>query len=237
MLSTQPKVGVVAGSSRGIGKACARCLLDRGWIIGGIARSQQVPLAANMMCAIADLTKDSDAERAIAEIYESFGRIDAVIHCVGDIGEGESIANTAWERWVSSYDLCVGSFVRILRWTFRHVADTAGAYVAISSVAAKKPYPGIADYCAAKAALSSVVRSAAMELASTRGRANSISPAVVDTDLFRRGPYSESEAASWHKLGRIGKPEEVAELAAYLAGPESAWITGRDFVMDGGMLL
>jgi NAD(P)-dependent dehydrogenase (short-subunit alcohol dehydrogenase family) len=109
--------------------------------------------------------------------------------------------------------------------------------VFISSIAAQHPYPGIADYCAAKAALVALGRSVASELAAKGGRANTISPAVVNTPLFQRSPYTVEEAAAWHKLGRVGEPLEVAQLVEFLASDKGRWITGRDFVMDGGMLL
>jgi NAD(P)-dependent dehydrogenase (short-subunit alcohol dehydrogenase family) len=117
------------------------------------------------------------------------------------------------------------------------IGSSGGAYVFISSVAAQHAYPGIADYCAAKAALTAFSRSLATDLAPMRGRSNTISPAVVNTPLLKKSPFTVEEAASWHKLGRIGEPSEIAAFAEYLASTNGRWITGRDFVIDGGMLL
>lgn len=235
-MQTQPSV-IVAGSSRGIGLACVSRFLDAGWRVAGIARTPQMSSANGLLHVSADLTRDDDAERAVNDIFKAFGRIDAVVHCVGDIEATEQICGMSWSRWMRAYDVCVGTFVRLVKASYSHIVDAKGAYVAISSVAAMRPYPGIADYCAAKAALSSVVRSVAAELAPAGGRANSISPAVVDTELFRRGPYQPHEAAQWHKLGRIGRPSEVAALAVFLASSTGEWITGCDYTIDGGMLL
>lgn len=230
-------VVLIAGSSSGIGQSCVSAFRNAGWKVIGIARSQAEIEEHNFAGIALDLTDESASARRIAEVVARWDTLDTVIHSVGDIYEAKDLKEITWSRWSHSYDLCVGTAVTLVRHTFDHIARNAGSYIFISSIGAQKPYYGIADYCAAKAALCSVSRSVAAELASYGGRSNTISPAVVDTPLFRKGPYTEEEAAQWHQLGRIGRPEEIALMALHLASSSSAWITGQDFVLDGGMTL
>jgi NAD(P)-dependent dehydrogenase (short-subunit alcohol dehydrogenase family) len=232
------QIVLVAGGSRGIGRACADAFLQAGARVAAVARSiDEGSSSAACLQVRADLARADEAERAVARVREQLGPITCVVHCVGDIGEPRPLARLGWGRWRETFDLCVGSAVHLAAATFDDVAASAGSYVMVSSLGAHKPYPGIADYCAAKAALSSLVKSLALELAPSRARANAVSPAVVDTDLLRRAPFSEAEAASWHQLGRVGRPDEIAQLCLYLASPAAAWVTGQDWIIDGGMAL
>lgn len=230
-------VAVVAGSSRGIGLACVEEFKANGWVVGAMSRTQEEMEEDDFLGISVDLTREEETLRSVQQFVDKWGHIDAVVHSIGDIYETQPVHKIRWKRWQKSFDVCLGTAVHLISAAFEPIAESGGAFVLISSVGSQKSYPGIADYCAFKAALSSLTRSLALELAANKARANSISPAVVDTSLFRKGPYSEEEAASWHKLGRIGKPEEIARLVYFLASPCNSWITGRDFVMDGGMLL
>ena len=234
--SMNDQIVLVAGASRGIGRACVDTFLQAGARVAAVARSfGEEGSSAEYLPVRADLARADEAERAVLRVRQQLGPITCVVHCVGDIAEPRPLAALGWGRWRETLDLCLGSAVHLAAATLDDVAASAGSYVVVSSLGAHKPYPGIADYCAAKAALSSLVKSLALELAPSRARANAVSPAVVDTDLLRRAPFSEEEAASWHKLGRVGQPEEVARLCLYLASPAAAWVTGQDWIIDGGM--
>lgn len=231
------KVVVIAGGTSGIGLAAKNIFTASDWRVATFARTQKRVSGENFIGIPVDLMDDRACKAACNNVRRKWGRIDAVIHCVGDIDIQTNIKDVELKRWLNSYAKCVGTAFSLTKWTFDSVADTSGSYVYVASVAAQKYYPGIADYCAAKAALVNFSRSVASELVPFHARANSVSPAVIDTPLFRKSPYSENEAASWHKLGRIGKADEVAKLIYYLCGQDADWITGRDFVIDGGMLL
>ncbi len=237
MNGNRAKVVVVAGASSGIGAACAEHLHQAGWRVAALARSLEYRKEQAFLSLPVDLLDGNSARESIQTVLREWEGIDAVVHCVGNIEESLPMSQMPWERWRGAYDLCVGTALTLVQETFDSVARARGAYVFVSSIAASHPYPGISDYCAAKAALGSLSRSLADELAPHQARANTISPAVVDTPLFRRSPYTVEQAAKWHRLGRIGRPGEIAAMANYLIEEDSAWITGQDFIMDGGMRL
>ena len=111
----------------------------------------------------------------------------------------------------------------------------------VSSVTGTRAFPGVLSYCVSKAAVDQMTRCIALELAADGVRCNAVNPGVVRTNLHRNGGMSEADYAAFversattHPLGRIGEPEEVAEMIAFLAGDQSKWITGECIAVDGG---
>lgn len=235
--SADRRVAVVGGGSRGIGRACVQRLAADGYRVASLARSHRDEAAPHGLDLHADLREAASTAAAVARVRETWGRVDAVVHTAGEMGPPVALAELGWDRWRQTLDACLGTAVVLSEATFASVAEAGGAYVFVSSVASEKVYPGIADYCAAKAALSQLVRCLAAELAPHRARALSISPAVVATDMLAAAPFSEAEAARWHALGRVGRPEEIAAMAAFLLSEEAGWLTGVDLRADGGMML
>jgi NAD(P)-dependent dehydrogenase (short-subunit alcohol dehydrogenase family) len=248
-VSGKRRMCIVAGASRGIGRACADHLVQQGWRVCGLSRKRPDSWPDDHPYVELDLI---DALDSPAMVRDALVQVDAlpgiddhygcevefgVVHSVADIYDTIPGAGAPWPRWRTSLDLCLGTAVTLTQATFDEARATSGNYVFISSTGATRPYPGIADYCAAKAALESYMRSLAAELAPARARANCIAAAVVDTDLFRKGPYTEEEAARWHALGRIGTPDQIAAMVGHLIGNDGRWITGQNFCLDGGMLL
>jgi NAD(P)-dependent dehydrogenase (short-subunit alcohol dehydrogenase family) len=235
-MTNEAPVALVAGASQGIGRAASERFLAAGWRVCGVSRSAGTLAGENYIHINRDLTVASSATEALGLCKERWGRLDAVVHSVGEIFGQQTLEAMSLARWRQSFSVCVETAVNLVAPSIPELRRSGGACVLVSSIAGQKPYPGIADYCAAKAALSSLCRSLAHELAPA-ARANSVSPAVVDTRLFRKSPYSETEAAAWHRLGRIGKPADVADLIWFLCSDSGRWITGRDYVIDGGFLL
>jgi NAD(P)-dependent dehydrogenase (short-subunit alcohol dehydrogenase family) len=122
-----------------------------------------------------------------------------------------------------------------------YLIERKGNVVNVSSVTGIRAFPGILAYCVSKAAVDQLTHCAALELASKGVRVNAVNPGVVVTSLHRRGGMSEEEYAAFlkhskttHPLGRVGQPEEVAELIYFLASPRAGWITGISCPIDGG---
>lgn len=234
------QVGLIAGVSRGMGWACANRLLKADWHLVGTSRTSPSNLekvGSNLTFIRSDFNNFQEIEGVVKYVVNSYGRLDLVVDCVGDILGGSEIRYIDLDQVEHSLKINFTSAVALAKFAFDEIAKNSGVMIFIASAGVTKVYPGIADYCAAKAALSNFVKSLAIELAPFKARAVAISPAVVDTDLFRKSEYSEEEAASWHKLGRIGKPQEIAELVHFLASKDASWITGVDYVIDGGRTL
>lgn len=230
------KVAIIGGASRGIGAACAKELLQRDWKVAGLARGQVAVEEESLMGIPVDLMDAGAIQEAVNRVLHLWGCVDAVIHTAGDIFDEVPIAQLSWKRCQQTLDACLRTAVNLTQAVFLPILKSHGTIVYIASIAARRNYPGIVDYCAAKAALVSYMRGVADELA-PNARANSISPGVVDTDLFRKSRYTEKEAASWHKLRRLGKPQEIAQICGDMLKPGWEWVTGQDIMVDGGMLL
>jgi NAD(P)-dependent dehydrogenase (short-subunit alcohol dehydrogenase family) len=232
---------LVAGASSGIGAACVERFAADGDNVTAIARHKPTDFADGRSThfIVADMTLEREVVDAIGAAESRFGPISTVVHSIGFIEQDRSIAAIDHERLLKSFATNFGSAFLLAKHVVERLARAGerGSFVAVSSVASTSPYPGIADYCAAKSALTNLVKSLALELAEARARANAVAPAVVRTPIFERAPFDEHIASSWHKLGRIGEPSEVAALVHYLAGSDAAWITGQEFTIDGGMRL
>jgi NAD(P)-dependent dehydrogenase (short-subunit alcohol dehydrogenase family) len=117
---------------------------------------------------------------------------------------------------------------------------SGGAIVNISSINAEVPAPGAAAYCAAKAGVEMLTKTASLELGENRVRVNAIQPGVIETPMAARNGNMVPEVVErWNRqmpLGRIGQPDDVAAAAAFLASDDSAWITGTTILVDGGLL-
>lgn len=231
----------VVGASSGIGAACADKFLSVGETVTRVARNMPENHRGEERCnsISADMTKESEVISAIKTAEDAFGPISTVVYSVGYIDEEQPITQLSYDRVLRSFATNFGSAFLLAKHTISRIAKAGerGSFTAITSVATSSPYPGIADYCAAKSALMNFVKSVALELAPSKGRANAVSPGVVRTPIFDRAPFDERTARSWHKLERIGEPAEVASLVHYLASDDAHWITGQEFTIDGGMTL
>lgn len=231
------KIALITGGSRGIGFACVKKFLKHGWGIITTSRNPPPITDPRVHFYKSDFYKNNEIMEMAKNVKDNFNEIHAIVHCVGDIIEDNQIKETELHTLNRTFQINFFSAVLIAREFFDYIAKTKGVFIYVTSIAKDKIYPNIPVYCAAKAALSNFIKSLAYELSSYGARAVGVSPAVVDTDLFRKSKYSVEEAAKWHKLGRIGKPEDIANLIYFLASEEASWITGVDYVIDGGMLL
>lgn len=231
------KVVLITGGSRGIGYECVKKFLSKGYEIAITSRTQPPINSPYIHFYKADFYNNHEISSMAKQVINDFGSINAVVNCVGDILEEGNIKQLNMDVIHEVFQINFFSAVMVAKLFFDVIAQTKGTFVFITSIAKDRVYPKIPCYCAAKAALSNFIKSLASELAPYGARAVGVSPAVVDTDIFRKGKYTAEEASKWHKLGRIGKPEEVASLIYYLISEDAEWITGVDYIIDGGMLL
>jgi len=232
------KWAVVTGGSSGIGLEIIRRLLADKWKVIEMSRRHPELQNKDLVFIPTDFYKNEEIRESCHKaINISDGDIKVVIHCVGDILIESQIKYFPEETLYKTFQVNFFSAFLLTKYLFKIIAKNKGIFLYLSSVAKDKVYPNISDYCAAKAALSNFVKSVALELAPYGARAVSISPAVVDTPLFRKSKYTVEEASKWHKLGRIGKPEDIANLVSFLISEKANWITGVDYLIEGGFLL
>jgi NAD(P)-dependent dehydrogenase (short-subunit alcohol dehydrogenase family) len=233
-------VTLVTGASRGIGLAIAERIVADGGRVVITARGQEALDAAverlgGATHAIGVAGKaDDPAHRAdvFARIAAEFGRLD---HLVNNAG-----INPAYGKALDVEDSAVRKIFEVnvlgsLAWSRDAVAaGLRTAIVNISSIAGVSASPGIAIYGVSKAALISLTKQLAVELAPGI-RVNAVAPAVIKTD-FARALYEghEAEAAAQYPLARLGEPADVAGPVAFLLSEDAAWITGQTILIDGG---
>lgn len=237
---------IVTGASSGIGRAAARRMAGDGWRVVGVGRdgaaldAVRKEIGDRLVPFAADVTAD-EAPAAIVEAAIAGGHgVAALVQAAGIIASGAADATTD-EGWDTMFAVNVRAPFRLLREAAPHLVASRGAVVNVSSVTGLRAFPGLASYCASKAALDHLTRAAALDFAPKGVRINAVNPGVVVTNLHRRGGMDEARYAAFlehakdtHPLGRPGTPEEIADLIAFLLSEKSGWITGETIAIDGG---
>jgi 3-oxoacyl-[acyl-carrier protein] reductase len=250
-LGLNDKVAIVTGSSRGLGLASARALVAEGCRVCICARgAERLAEAAveveagakrpNMVIAVqADVSTTAGVELVIARAVEEFGGLDILVNNVGRAG-GSGIVDTSDAEWQAAFDETLFPAIRASRAAVPHMkARGGGAIVMIASIWGRES-GGRMTYNAVKAAEISLAKAMAQQLAPLNIRVNSIAPGSI---LFLGG--------SWHKrqqadpagiadfikrdlpFGRMGRPEEVGSVVAFLTSPRASWISGACITVDG----
>jgi 3-oxoacyl-[acyl-carrier protein] reductase len=233
---------VVTGAASGIGRAIAISMLDAGWRVAATDTAEAALRRTNwpkagrdrLMTRALDVTKPGEVAKVFDQIARAFGRVDGLVNCAGIFDEA-SIVELDDERWSRLVDVNLAGAQRCLRAALRHMNPKRGGRILnIASIAAVVGLPFGAHYSASKAGLVALTRSAALELAATKIRVNALLPGLVDTPMLgahRRDRYLDRRVP----IGRIARPEEVAELARFLLTSSSDYITGASFTIDGGL--
>ncbi|MCS6875194.1 MAG: SDR family oxidoreductase [Pyrinomonadaceae bacterium] len=243
------KVVLVTGASSGIGRATAILFCERGSKVVATGRNERelsslrertLEMNGQIKTYLADIRETTQIERLINETVEHFGRIDVLVNSAGIISNG-SIETTTLEEWDKVMNINLRAVFLLMQKCIPHLEKTKGNIVNVSSVAGERAFPNVLAYCVSKAGLDQLTRCAALELAPKGIRVNAVNPGVVITNLHRRGGMSEEEyqkflkrSKTTHPLGRVGEPEEVAELIYFLASDKASWITGATYEIDGG---
>jgi NAD(P)-dependent dehydrogenase (short-subunit alcohol dehydrogenase family) len=241
------RVAIVTGASSGIGRATAAAFSDAGAAVVLAARDENrlrkvaQESKGKTLVVRTDVTQKSDCERLIETTMKEFRKLDVLVNAAGIIKTG-NIENTSLEDWDAMFNINVRSVFYLMQLAVPHLIKSKGNIVNVSSVNGLRSFPGVLAYCSSKAALDHLTRCTSLELASKGVRVNSVNPGVVRTELHRRGGMDEESYAKFiehssqntHPLGRIGKPEEVADLILFLASDRAAWITGANYSIDGG---
>jgi len=240
------KVVIVTGGSRGIGLAIAQALAREGAQVVVVAQDPaRGEAAAAGLRAVGgqaifirtDVTESDQVERMVAEVWERFGRIDALINNAG-LSERAPFTEEGPDLWDRMYRVNVLGTVFPSQAVVRRMQRQGkGSIVHVSSKAGVVGEPGHAAYSAAKGAVIALTRCMAIELAPDNIRVNVVCPGPVVTDMLNTTVPAEVQArlAAETPLGRLGQPEDIAGAVLLLASDESAMITGQTVSVDGGL--
>jgi NAD(P)-dependent dehydrogenase (short-subunit alcohol dehydrogenase family) len=249
------KVAIVAGGSLGIGRAAARRLATGGAsvVICGrrddavkatVAEFQHVGLTVEGIPA--DISKSADAEKVVAFAVEHFGGVDILVNSAG-IQRYGTVVDTDEATWDEVFDTNVKGMYLMAHFAIPEMQKRGGGVIVnVSSVQAFASQKSVAAYTATKGAINALTRAMSLDHADENIRVVAVCPGSIDTpmlryaaDIWKGDQTSDDMVEAWgkmHPLGRVGTPEDVAELIAFLASDRASFITGGEYKIDGGLL-
>ncbi len=237
----------VTGSGNGIGRAASIMLAKEGAIVIGIDKDKnslsklKLKLKKNLIIKNLDCTKPQQ----INTILKSIKKLDGLVNCAGIVPQG-NIINCSENEWQNVIDTNLTSVYLITRYFIPiFIKQKKGTIVNISSVASSiKGVPRRFAYSVTKAGIIGLTKSIAVDYAKKGIRCNAICPGTVDTPTWRKRVLNSNNPAQSKKdfnsrqiIGRVGKPEEISDLIAFLSSDRSSFVTGSIYNIDGGMSL
>lgn len=253
-MQRRKKVAVVTGSSKGIGKAIV-LMFAKSKEYSGIVTNSRIleeaktvsdeikSLGCDSIAIEADISKEADCIRLIQEAIKHYERIDVLVNNAG-VQKEAPFEETSIEQWhkILGVDL-TGPFVlsrEAIKQMLKQQNPKGGCIINVSSVHQTIPKPLYVPYATSKAGIEMMTKTMALELANDGIRANLVAPGAIETDMNRILRENVSERDKVLKripVGRIGRPEEVANVVEFLASDKASYITGATFYVDGGMTL
>ncbi|XP_059046913.1 3-oxoacyl-[acyl-carrier-protein] reductase FabG-like [Achroia grisella] len=248
-MSFTDKVVIVTGASSGIGAATAVVFAKEGANLVIVGRNEDRLNKVAEQCASsgnqplivkADMTNDDDVKKIVTDTIEKFGKIDVLVNNAGMSVSGSILNGDLLKAYDETLAVNLRAVVHLTALATPHLVETKGNIINISSIAGKMVTTSLSlPYSISKAAIDHFTRGAALELAPSGVRVNSVSPGPVKTDFFDNAGtvISWEIIASRIPLKRCSEPEEVGDIILYLASDKAKGITGSDFVCDNGGLL
>lgn len=230
-------IALVFGGSRGIGAACVEALAADGYDVA-FTYVTHAPESSPGKGYLADICDPAAVARVFAEVEADFGgRAKVVIANAGINVPPGPLAQFKPDDFRKLVEVNIVGAFNILAEAARQVAD-GGAIVALTTSLVRHAVPGVGAYSASKAAVESLVRSLAKELAVRGVRVNGVAPGPVDTDLFNAGKTEEAKqrSAAMSPFNRVGKPVEIADVVRFLVSDRASWVHGQIVQPNGGLV-
>ncbi|MEX3853074.1 glucose 1-dehydrogenase [Paraburkholderia sp. BR10923] len=240
------KVAVVTGASKGIGAAIAKALAAQGAsVVVNYASSRagadkvvaDITAAGGKAVAVGgDVSKAADAKGIIDAAIETYGRLDVLVNNSG-VYEFATLEEITEAHFHKHFDVNVLGLLLVTQAAAKHLGE-GGSIVNVSSVVTRITPATTAVYTATKGAVDAITGVLAKELGSRKIRVNSVNPGVVETEGAHTAGVMGSEFETWAisttPLGRIGQPDDIADVVTFLASDDARWLTGESLIASGG---
>ncbi len=245
----QGKVALVTGGASGIGKSTALLYASGGAAVlisdmdqkGGEAVAADIRKNGGKAAfAATDVSNPADCERMVQAALDQFGRLDIACNNAGIGGESKPSGEMSVEGWQKVLSVNLSGVFYCMRFEIPAMLKTGGgAIVNMSSILGTVGFAGSPGYVAAKHGVVGLTRNAALEYSSQGIRVNAVGPGFISTPLLadlEKDPATMEMLVGLHPIGRLGRPEEVAELVVWLSSDKASFVTGAYYPIDGGYL-
>ncbi|HUY39096.1 MAG TPA: SDR family oxidoreductase [Candidatus Binataceae bacterium] len=246
------KVAIITGAASGIGRGTAARFAGEGAAVviadlnaeGGEAAVRDCKEnGGRAVFQKADVSAEAEIKTLVARAIKEFGRLDVIYNNAGIGGAVGPLEQISVEDWDKSFAVLMRSVFLGMKYAVPEMRKAGGgSIISTASVAGIRGFAGLHAYCAAKAGVVNLTRSAALEFAKDKIRVNCICPGGINTPILHRNqPGMKDAMEQWMAHGqpiqRAGHPEDIANMALFLASDDSQWVTGQAMVVDGGLTI
>jgi NAD(P)-dependent dehydrogenase (short-subunit alcohol dehydrogenase family) len=243
------KTAIVTGASSGIGRSCALLYAREGLRVtvsdvndnGGEETAEIIRKAGGEAIYVhADVSKPGDCEALVQKTLSAYGRLDCACNNAGIGGEVNTVADYSIEGWQKVIEINLSGIFYAMKYEIAAMLETGGgAIVNMGSILSQVGFSHSGAYVAAKHGMLGLTKTAALEFSRQGIRVNAVGPAFIRTPLIaalENDPEMNENLVSRHPIGRLGEPEEVAELVVWLSSEKASFVTGSYYAVDGGYL-
>lgn len=238
---TERRAAVVTGGASGIGLATVTRLVADGWRVvladynAATGEAAAAGFGDDVRFVRTDVAREADVEAAVGACVEAFGHVDCVVNNAGVGGAFGRLTDIEVDDWDYTFAVLVRGVFLGIKHGARAMRGRGGSIVNLGSIAGLAAGAGPQAYSAAKAAVINLGRTAATELGPERIRVNTVCPGLIVTPLVGDGAGAAEVMAGAQPWPDLGRPEDVAEVIAFLAGDASRFVTGEAITVDGGL--